>query len=330
MFAKLLVFFSIFTIAFAYPQDYGEVDRKVKSYPHFKDLTALGYRIKNDFMEDSLRVRAAFIWITHHMGYGKVKGAELEGAQKISFHSESDKHKKIRQLVNLKIDRSFNARIGVCIDFSLMLHELCRQFDIPSKVIAGVAKNEIKDIRGDQVFKNHSWNAVQIEGQWKLLDPTWASGHFDLERGKFERKLIEHYFFTEPAEFVKHHLPSNPDWQLLDQPLDAKSFYGAPIYFPDYFGKGIALSEKTPGILNLSDNEANYLYFDKLPRIHDLHYSFNGSSELRKMGFRKIENKSYRSRLPLGRKLKKGIGYLTVYMEKKPILNFKIENHQNN
>ncbi len=330
MLAKLSFFIAMLTFALAYPQNYGEVDRKVKSYPHFNSLTALGYRIQNDFNVDSLRVRAAFIWIAHHMLYGKVKDPESDGTHKITFASETDKLKKIHHLVNVKITRSFNARKGVCIDYSLMLHELCRQFGIPSKVIAGVAKTEIKDIRGEQFFKNHSWNAVQIEGKWKLMDPTWASGHFNSERGQFERKLVEHYFFTEPAAFVKHHLPSNPDWQLLDRPLDAKSFYGAPIYFPDYFGKSIALSERTPGILEVSNKEANYIYFDKIPRIHDLHYSFDGSPELKKMGFRKIDDKSYRSRIRLKKSLKKSNGFLTVYLENKPILNFKVENYQNN
>ncbi|TFG78879.1 MAG: hypothetical protein E4H26_01335 [Flavobacteriales bacterium] len=330
MVAKVLFFTTMLMTAAAYPQNYGEVDQKVKSYPHFNSLTALGYRIQNDFIEDSLKVRAAFIWLTHNMKYGKLKEAELEGTHKITFDSETDRLSKIRHLVNVKITRSFNARKGVCIDYSLMLHELCRQFGIPSKVIAGVAKTEIKDIRGDQIFKNHSWNAVQIRGQWKLMDPTWASGHFDLERGQFERQLLEHYFFTEPSEFVKHHLPSNPIWQLLDQPLDARSFYAAPIYFPDYFDKGIELSTKTLGILYASNGEANYIYFDKLPRIHAMQYSFNGSSELKKMGFKKIDNKSYRSRIRLNRSLKKNHNFLTVYMEDQPILNFKIENDRNN
>jgi len=313
-----VLFYIIFLLAASgFSQDYHNVDEKVRNYPHFKAVTDLGYRIMNDFDDDPDRVRAAFIWLTHNMTYGKPRRAVQ---QRIKNDRQGDMEVELSRM-----ERAFLTRRGVCIDYSLLLDKLCRQFRLPSRVIIGVAKTEIKQVRGEPMFKNHSWNTVQIQGVWKLMDPTWASGHVDLSSKRFVRKYMDHYFFTSPADFVKHHLPALPEWQLLQSPVDARTFFSGPMYYPEYFGKGIALSSNTSGIIKVSTSRHKILYFDELPRFHGMYYTINNSPYLKKMGFRKASDKAYFSRLHLKRKLNKATNYLTIFHEEQPILNFKLE-----
>ena len=258
------------------------------------------------------------------MVYEKTYDDIFRTGQRISYQSESGRISQIRRVALAWAEKAFITRRGVCLEYSLILNELFLQFGLPSKVIVGVAKTDIRFVKGEQTFKNHTWNAVQLDGVWKLMDPTWASGHLDLVSKRFIRKQIDHYYFTKPEEFIKHHYPTNPEWQLLDEPVDIKQFFSAPIYLTDFFGKGIELSSKTKGIFSISSQDTNYIYFDQLPRDHGMYYVVHGEGAYRRMGFKKGKGKSYISKIRLNKNLHKNHDLLTVFLEDKPILNFKI------
>jgi transglutaminase/protease-like cytokinesis protein 3 len=326
-----ILFSLLFLISsFAFSNDYKFVDQKVRKYPRFDKVRDLGYRIQNDFFSDHERVRAAFVWLTHNMIYEKTNDSSPKNYQRISYNSETERQKQINKVVLTRVEKAFRTRKGVCMDYSLILNELFNQFGLPSKVIIGIAKTEIQFIKKDQTYKNHTWNAVQLDGEWKLMDPTWASGYFDLVSNKFTRKYLDHYYFTKPGEFVKDHYPANVEWQLLDDPIDIAQFYSAPIYLSTFFGKGIELSPKTKGIISISSEDPNYIYFNQLPRDHRMYYVVHGRNEFQKMGFKKRKDKSYISKIRLNKKLHKNRQSLTVFMDDTPILNFKIVKELNN
>ena len=234
----------------------------------------------------------------------------------------------MRKIEVEKVQQSFRERIGVCLDYSLILKELCTLFEIPSELIVGVAKTEIRDLRGDPLLKNHTWNAIQIDGDWKLVDPTWASGQMHRSFIHLYGSYIDHFFFTDPEDFIKSHLPANSAWQLLDEPIDANDFAMAPSYFPAYFANEVELSSKTRGIISLSDYNEYLILFDKLPGVETMHYRIDNSHILKKMEVNKAENQPYVSVIKLRKKLKKTHSFLTVFMDYKPILKFKIENRK--
>ncbi len=305
-------------------QEVLSVDAIVQRYPNFTTVEALGYRIMNDFSSDSTRVRAAFAWLAHHIIYDTSVGTLFKAREYIRYSTEAERQKLVARFAGGRADLAFRMRRGVCIDYSLLLHGLCTQFGLNSMIVSGVGKTEILDYRGEPLYKNHSWNAVRIDGAWKLMDVTWAAGYMDADSKRFVHAFVDHYFFTDPADFVKHHLPSKPEWQLLSRPLDAKTFFAAPIFLPDYFDKGIDLSLETGGIVKASDKDGHYLFFNRLPRDHAMTYSVNGSSKRLRLGFRRESGQAYVSRIKLQKRLLRNHESLTVYMEEHPILNFRI------
>lgn len=324
MYKILLVALHITSASGLCAQTFDEVDRKVRQYPHFTVLEDLGIRIRNDFGPDSLRIRAAFVWVTANIAFEERADDSRVYRHRITYKSEGEKKEAIRDFVGSKIDQAFRQRKGVCIDYSLMLHALFEQFGLPSKVITGVAKTEIMETVQDPTFRNHSWNAVQVGGEWKLMDPTWATGYVDSDTGKFTREFKDHYFFTEPEDFILHHLPANPEWQLLDQPVSSQEFYRLPILLPDFCEKGIQLSRETSGLLSLEEEAENMIFFDRLPEEHLMHYRIDDSPEMKRMGLKKDGKNGYQSRIRLRRKFNRPYERLTVYLNEEPVLRFHI------
>ncbi len=325
MYKKLLFTILLLSISGLQSQTFNDVDRKVGLYPPFSSLWDLGIRIQNDFESDSLRVRAAFIWLAHNITYGRTTRDESTKQHRITYSSEAEKEEAIDELVWVKINRAFSNKKGVCIDYSLMLNALFEQFGLASRVVTGVVKTKIEEIEGDPSYSNHSWNAVQVGGKWQLMDATWAAGFTDPATGRFIRSYSDHYFFTAPSDFIRHHLPSRKEWQLLDQPVEPETFYAAPIYLPEFCKTEVVLSPRTNGILSISGGEDNTIYFDRLPAYHVMHYTINGNEEFRRMGFRKVGKNAYTSRIKLRKRFNRKYDYLTVYMNDKPILNFRID-----
>ena len=71
--------------------------------------------------------------------------------------------------------------------------------------------NKAQDHDPETVFTatsktNHAWNLVLVEGEWRPLDNTFGAGHLD-KGGTFTREFDEHWFLTDPAEFVPAHFP---------------------------------------------------------------------------------------------------------------------------
>ena len=113
-----------------------------------------------------------------------------------------------------------------CEGTARLYHELCAAASAESVVIFGFAEGYSFD-RQRSSRPNHGWNAVKIEGEWKLVDATWGSGGSttDGEGELYVSEIDMRYFFADPADFVIDHFPENSKWQLLDKPVSRRTFY---------------------------------------------------------------------------------------------------------
>jgi hypothetical protein len=93
-------------------------------------------------------------------------------------------------------------------------------------MVAGYGR--LESTRIGQGSVNHAWNAVFLNNQWHLCDPTWASGYVNSGRTEFTRKFNENYFLTNPGLFITQHYPTNSSWTLLTNKPSLKQFLSAP------------------------------------------------------------------------------------------------------
>ena len=98
--------------------------------------------------------------------------------------------------------------------------------------------------------KNHSWNAVYIDGNWQLVDCHWATRSIQLEiADDVANNYDDFYFITDPAALIHSHLPENPTWQLLQPASSAAEFEGQPFLKSNFFALGLRLLHQNTGVL---------------------------------------------------------------------------------
>lgn len=100
-----------------------------------------------------------------------------------------------------------------------------RYANISCVVIRGYVKGSLYKI--GQPITNRllgEWNAVFVDGSWRLLDPFWGACAKDPD-GEISSDTSENWFlFTEPRQFLYSHYPETPEWQLVDKPITLQEF----------------------------------------------------------------------------------------------------------
>ena len=179
---------------------------------------------------DEEKARVIFRWITQNIEYdvdALLSGNPMRG----------------------NAEDALRTRRGVCEGYAGLFMELARASGIKTAKVSGFAKGYGYS-PGEPLgnVPNHSWNAVSINGRWRLIDCTWGAGYIGNDR-KFHHAFDPHFFFTPPREFIYDHLPEKEDWQLLDHPR-SRAEYEREVYVkPGFFALGLTLGEYSTGTL---------------------------------------------------------------------------------
>ena len=132
-------------------------------------------------------------------------------------------------------------RLGVCEDISSLYQQMLNEAKLEAVVINGCTGEINRNGDCKDGSAGHSWNAVWINNQWELVDPTFAitggkknamedvnrKNKYERELKKRERKSSENYesrkgrrvdkrwFMVDPQKMQKDHHPENKKWLLL-------------------------------------------------------------------------------------------------------------------
>ena len=137
-------------------------------------------------------------------------------------------------------------RRAVCQGYAQLTEALGAAMGLRVQVISGWSKGYGFRIGQEFGAPNHAWNAIRIGGRWRLMDPTWGAGYLD-ERLEFVRRFQEHYFLTDPADFVFDHLPQDPAWQLLERPVTPREYGELARLTPGFFRSGLRIGSHPGG-----------------------------------------------------------------------------------
>ncbi len=189
--------------------NYAGVDEFVRAYPvklsATGDIRVFARELKRQFRTDDELVRAAFYWITHNISY------DCDGyRQKNGLYELNDvlsRHK------------------GICAGYASLMKFFCDEMGVECIIVDGFAAGiGVTSFEEDSLQTNHAWNAVKINGQWKLVDATWGSGGANSDCTKTFPSFNEHYFYCKPEVFIITHFPDSARWQLLDTPYTRHQF----------------------------------------------------------------------------------------------------------
>ena len=198
------------------------------------DLNRITDSISQSFQSDELKARAAFKWVTEHIGYDC-------GNYKDSLLSRNS------------IEAILKSKKSLCSGFSNILVYLCREMNIECVNINGYAKTSGKDlfVQSDSMKNNHTWNAIKINNEWKLVDPTWAS---DENCTTVVKEFAGSYFFMSPDKMILTHFPADSNWQLLDRKMSRQEFLNLPVVHDAYYKSEISSYSPKTGVIEASLN----------------------------------------------------------------------------
>lgn len=116
-----------------------------------------------------------------------------------------------------------------------------RNADLHSRTIRGYAKgvNYKPGIKFNPGTNQHSWNAVNINGTWCLVDADWAARGLIKKLRKLRYRVNEYYFLPDPHHFIWNHFPYDQRWQLLERPITLEEFEKKPHIKPEFFTYGL-------------------------------------------------------------------------------------------
>lgn len=249
---KLLPFFifclSLFQNAVA-QTNFSEVDAHAKNYRSSgTNLNKIADDLTRPFQTETGKARAIFVWITDNIRYDYPKAINPKDIR-ITYRTEEEHAQKLAALRKKQLDRTLRLKKGICEDYSMLFKKLCDRVGIDSKIIVGYARENPNAIGRPAGVSDHAWNAVNLEGSWYLLDPTWGAGTVD-GNGRFEKEIRTEYFKVLPSDFIKSHFPENEDDQLLSRPIDAREFGNQPLAGFGYLKYGVYENFPEEGVID--------------------------------------------------------------------------------
>lgn len=314
---KQTILIIIISLVFVLPvasQNYAHVDKKVSGYPKtFSKLEKLASLINKDFKNPEEKARAIYAWTAMNIAYD-IKGMSNTKSVSYSYKTLEEKkqiEKKMEQDLALK---TMKKKKAVCQGYSTLFKTLCDMTSLECVIISGTSKTTLSDIGKAPGRMDHAWNAIKINGKWRLLDATWGAGYLDQSNGKFKKKYSDFYFFTDPDKFFLKHYPEDTKWLLTKR--SAKDFANQPLFYRDYFESDMVLQAPTKGVIKMPKNKTLKVLVKNCKNQTAYFAPNSGVAQ----GVKPVSNGNV---CAYEVKLKKS-GYLTMFVNNSAFVTFKI------
>jgi len=218
-----------------------------------KALDSLVSLVDQKFYGKEEKVRDLFTWI----------------AVNLEYDCGND---SVPPLRNISIEQVLKTGKSQCAGYSNLLQYALKQLGMEVVTIKGIAKTAKKDLwwQEKDLKPNHSWNAVKINGQWKLMDATWASGAADDSCNTVSHEFSPFYFFPDPRKFVLSHLPSDSQWQLLEPPVEQTVFVSNPVFHDPFYEHDVKSFSPAKGMLDARAGEVINFEFESATPIEKI------------------------------------------------------------
>lgn len=187
-----------------------------------KTIADLAYYINRSARGDLEKARAVYIWLTDNIQYD-------DASYNNGYFSDNS------------AENVLQTHVAVCAGFADLFTEIAIKTGIEAITIGGYAKG-FGYSEGDTFDEsNHAWNAVKIDGVWKIYDATWGQGSATEDsRGKLKstKDYDEQWFNVDPKHSVFTHLAKIPYENFLAQNTTLEEFERLPSLNPSAFDLG--------------------------------------------------------------------------------------------
>lgn len=207
--------------------EYTAIQQYTPNIPNAETYAAVSIAryIQSNYKTDMDKLSAIYSWIVTNIRYDK------DSMYHINWSMYPDE----------KIAATLRRKRGVCENYAALFTDIAMKCGFRSFVVSGYTKQS-----GSVNSAGHSWCAVSLENKWYLCDPTWDAG--------FSGKAM--YFLVSPVQFIQTHMPFDPLWQLLDNPITDHEFR-----------KGFFYSKQDKKPYNFVDSVNAFFQLDSLQQM---------------------------------------------------------------
>lgn len=303
----------------SYSQKYNDVDRTVLKYPKsFSSTEDLADRIQKDFSSDGDKARAIYSWIAFNIKYDYAVFLNPPRTQGFSYSTEADKQRKIQQINDKLIQKTFNSQKAVCEGFTALYQHLAGLTGLKSEIIRGDSKIRLADIGRKNTSSNHAWNMVLIDKKWRLIDVTWGQGYYDSSKGRMVNDFSPIYFDTDPDYFFAKHFPDSGSY--LGNKLSKEDFLDGPLIYNKTIEGDYKIKSPDSGIIEVKYGDKITIEIKNVSKS-DVIFYLNKKNQPVKI----LNSKERRGGLEFQITYDKNIGdYITIYLDTFSIVSFKI------
>ncbi len=235
----LLAFAGVFVHSLRAQPDFEKADAFARSFKNsYKDAADLALQLTKPFETEAEKARVIFTWVAENIryDYAKFKNPPPKPVYRGRTRQEIEEEKK--EWLEEDLQYTLRKKKGVCADYSQLVQRMCETAGLESVIVSG----ESRRLRGRS--GSHAWNAIKIDGQWRLVDATWGSGYIDDESDRFVSRFSPGFFDTPPDLFALDHFPTEEKWQLLEKPVLKTDFRKQPMV--NYGNPAFALRSFAP------------------------------------------------------------------------------------
>lgn len=140
---------------------------------------------------DKDRAWLVYRWVTHHFKHDSRLASRIGDPEKRSLE-------ELYQLAG-----------GSCAVYANVIQRLMMRAGLEVKTIYGIAKGGVATSMLNGKPVNHVWNAIRVDGEWKLIDATWGAGH--VGRNGFQREQSDLFFLIPPNLAVLSHFDASDE-----------------------------------------------------------------------------------------------------------------------
>ncbi|QDS68952.1 hypothetical protein FKW77_008677 [Venturia effusa] len=199
------------------------------------------------YRSDVQRLRAIFTWVSERVAWEE--DFEIPPGARIDTR------------------RVIQSRQGCSQEIAYLVSEMCAAVGIHCEIVRGYLKTPGEMLNFDAASRpNHWWNAVIVDGEWRILDASLA-GPTHARRGLYSttagRDSAESwYFLARPMEICYTHIPMLPEQQHIVPPVDFGVLVALPAACPAYFRNLLQLQDFDTSVLHLENLEMAHIYVE--------------------------------------------------------------------
>lgn len=191
------------------------------------------------YRSDVQRLRAIFTWVS----------------EKIAWEEDFEGEINTREVIQSKR--------GCAEEYAVLVMEMCLAVGIKCEVVRGYLKSpgEITDANM-MPRPNHWWNAVLVDGEWRMMDCCLASPS-NPKRSMYSTlggtAAESWWFLTRPSELCWTHVPEHHEQQHIVPPVADEILLNLPCVCPTFFKDGVEMVEYNTSATRIEDLEMVHL-----------------------------------------------------------------------